>query len=82
MNDEMEHMHSTVQYWVERGDDEGKWLQGINGDVVVRQFNKINECCSFSNQVDDLEEHLYLCFMTINRARNLVLKEILDPAGQ
>ncbi|KAG5222229.1 hypothetical protein OIU76_022718 [Salix suchowensis] len=79
VNDEMEHMHSTVKYWVERGDDEGKWLHGINGEVVVRQFNKINECCSFSNQVDDLEEHLYLCFMTINRARNLVLKEILDP---
>ncbi|KAB5522009.1 hypothetical protein DKX38_026328 [Salix brachista] len=79
VNDEMEHMHSTVKYWVERGDDEGKWLHGINGEVVVRQFNKINECCSFSNQVDVLEEHLYLCFMTINRARNLVLKEILDP---
>ncbi|KAJ6688804.1 UPF0496 PROTEIN 3-RELATED [Salix koriyanagi] len=79
VNDEMEHMHSTVKYWVERGDDEGKWLHGINGEVVVKQFNKINECCSFSNQVDDLEEHLYLCFMTINRARNLVLKEILDP---
>ncbi|KAF9668394.1 hypothetical protein SADUNF_Sadunf15G0124200 [Salix dunnii] len=82
VNDEMEHMHSTVKYWAERGDDEGNWLHGINGEVVVRQFSKINECCSFSNQVDDLEEHLYLCFMTINRARNLVLKEILDPAGQ
>ncbi|KAJ6971324.1 UPF0496 protein At3g49070 [Populus alba] len=79
VKDEMEHMHSTVKYLVGRGNDEGNWLHGINGELVVRQFSKINECCSFSNQVDDLEEHLYLCFLTINRARNLVLKEILDP---
>ncbi|CAK7337332.1 unnamed protein product [Dovyalis caffra] len=79
VNDEMEHMHSSVKYWVERGDGGGNWLHGINGEAVVRQFNKINECRSFSNQVDDLEEHLYLCFMTINRARNLVLEQILNP---
>ncbi|KDP42179.1 hypothetical protein JCGZ_02909 [Jatropha curcas] len=65
VNDEVEHMHETVKFWVES--------QG-NGEVV-RELKKTN--CCFSEQLDELEEHLYLCLMTINRARTLVLKEII-----
>ncbi|XP_031281111.1 UPF0496 protein At3g49070-like [Pistacia vera] len=74
LNDELEHMRSMVKFWLERG--EGGRLQA-SGEVA-RQLKKND--ASFSQQLDDLEEHLYLCFMTINRSRNLVLKEILDPS--
>lgn len=71
LNDELEHMRSTVVFWTERGEDR---LQAV--EEVASRLKK-NES-SFRQQVDELEEHLYLCFMTINRARNLVIKEILD----
>nr|XP_027110253.1 UPF0496 protein At3g49070-like [Coffea arabica] len=73
LSDELDHMHSVVRFSLERGDDR---LQA-SGEVA-RQL-KLNGMISFTDQLDELEEHLYLCFMTINRARNLVLKEILDP---
>lgn len=72
LNDELEHMHCVVRFWLERGAD---GIQAIR--EVARQL-KLNDT-SFSEQLDELEEHLYLCFMTVNRARNLVLKEILNP---
>nr|XP_004309191.2 PREDICTED: UPF0496 protein At3g49070 isoform X2 [Fragaria vesca subsp. vesca] len=73
LNDELEHMRGMVQFWVERAEED--WLQP--GGEVARQLKKND--CSFRQKLDELEEHLYLCFMNINRARNLVVKEILDP---
>ncbi|KAL3521551.1 hypothetical protein ACH5RR_019700 [Cinchona calisaya] len=72
LSDELDHMHATVRFWQERGDDR---LQA--GGEVARQLKMNN--MSFTDQLDELEERLYLCFMTINRARDLVLKEIHDP---
>ncbi|XP_044468364.1 UPF0496 protein At3g49070 isoform X3 [Mangifera indica] len=72
LNDEQEYMCSMVKFWLEKGEAR---LQATG--EVARQLKKND--ASFSQQLDDLEEHLYLCFMTINRSRNLVLKEILDP---
>ncbi|KAL5567954.1 hypothetical protein UlMin_024529 [Ulmus minor] len=73
LNDELEHIRVMVKFWLQRGE---VWLQP-SGEVA-RQL-KINDS-NFSEQLDELEEHLYLCFMTINRSRNLVVKEILDHA--
>ncbi|XP_057950858.1 UPF0496 protein At3g49070 [Malania oleifera] len=72
LNDELEHVREMIGFWLERGEDR---LQPFG--EVARQFKKNDS--SFSQQLDELEEHLYLCLMTINRARNLVLNEIQDP---
>ncbi|XP_057463738.1 UPF0496 protein At3g49070 [Actinidia eriantha] len=71
VNDELEHMRAMVRFLLERGEEriQVSW-------EVARQLKKTNS--SFSQQLDELEEHLYLCFMNINRARNLVVNEILD----
>ncbi|GAB2294012.1 hypothetical protein Dimus_028228 [Dionaea muscipula] len=71
LNDELEHIQAMIGFWLElRGDDQ---IQA-SGEVAC-QLKKNDS--SFREQLDELEEHLYLCFMTINRARNLVVKEIL-----
>ncbi|KAF7148507.1 hypothetical protein RHSIM_Rhsim03G0189200 [Rhododendron simsii] len=72
LHDELEHVRAMVRFWLEQGEER---LQA-KGEVA-RQLKMNNS--SFSEQLDELEEHLYLCLMTINRARNLVVKEILDP---
>ncbi|XP_027332716.1 UPF0496 protein At3g49070-like [Abrus precatorius] len=69
LNDELEHMRATVRFWLERKEDK------IQADGEVARLLKKNQC-TFSDQLDELEEHLYLCLMTINRARDLVLNQI------
>ncbi|KAL7146299.1 hypothetical protein ABFS83_06G031700 [Erythranthe nasuta] len=70
LNNELEHVEALMKLWLERGDDR---LQA--SEEVACQLKKNDQ--SFVEQLDELEEHLYLCFMTINRARNLVTKEII-----
>ncbi|XP_031110017.1 UPF0496 protein At3g49070 [Ipomoea triloba] len=71
LNDELEDMHATARFWLEKSKDQ---LQA--GGEVAQQLKKND--ISFIEQLDELEEHLYLCFMTINRARSLVIKEISE----
>ncbi|CAL0300706.1 unnamed protein product [Lupinus luteus] len=70
LNDEVEHIRTTMKFWLERKHDR------VQADGEVALLMKKNQC-NFGDQLDELEEHLYLCFMTINRARDLVLKEII-----
>lgn len=43
---------------------------------VVREFHEHES--SFLDQLEELEEHVYLCFLTINRSRRLVMQEITE----
>ncbi|KAM7517298.1 hypothetical protein LguiA_006881 [Lonicera macranthoides] len=68
LNDEIEHIKAIADICVrnERGDEVLK--------EVVREIG-IHEN-GFLEHLKELEEHIYLCFLTINRSRRLVLQEI------
>ena len=72
INDEVEHVRAMAEYWAGRGSGRVR-----GGEEVARELKRCEE--SFSEELDELEEHIYLCFMTINRARNLVVREIMHP---
>ncbi|KFK34198.1 hypothetical protein AALP_AA5G114000 [Arabis alpina] len=71
INDEVEHVRAMADFWVGRGSGRVR-----AGEEVARELKRCEE--NFSEELDELEEHIYLCFMTINRARNLVIRQILD----
>lgn len=43
---------------------------------VVRDFDAQER--SFVEQLEELEEHIYLCLLTINRSRGLVIRQIME----
>ncbi|KAJ8554407.1 hypothetical protein K7X08_025085 [Anisodus acutangulus] len=75
LNDKLEDLLAIVRFWLERGGDPVQLQLQASGEVA-RQLKK--NYANFVEQLDELEEHLYLCFMTINRARNLVITEIMN----
>ncbi|KAF5749213.1 hypothetical protein HS088_TW04G01177 [Tripterygium wilfordii] len=66
--DEVEHKKTMIKFCLERGDDKFS-LQ------IVKELKKSD--VGFRKQVEELEEQVYLCLATINRARALVIKESL-----
>ncbi|KAK6938997.1 Protein of unknown function DUF677 [Dillenia turbinata] len=71
LQDEAEHYKSVAGICV---------MNGASTQVlreVVKEFNTHET--SFLEQLEELEEHIHLCFLTINRSRRLVLQEIMVP---
>ncbi|XP_021820423.1 UPF0496 protein At1g20180-like [Prunus avium] len=67
LHDEVEHNKSMIRFCLERREDKFS-LQ------VVKELKKSD--IGFRKQVEELQEHVYLCLVTINRARALVIKEM------
>ncbi|KAF8022670.1 hypothetical protein BT93_F0247 [Corymbia citriodora subsp. variegata] len=65
--------------------EHGRWRAGM----AVRNYTRMGEMmwevvkgfpvqtACFLEQLEELEEHIYLCLVTMNRSRRLVVKEIL-----
>nr|XP_043619228.1 UPF0496 protein At1g20180 [Erigeron canadensis] len=59
-----------------------KCIKNRNPDVleeVVREFNVHGRC--FLEQLEELEDHIYLCLLNVNRSRRLLVEEII-PGSQ
>ncbi|XP_062023075.1 UPF0496 protein At1g20180 [Rosa rugosa] len=68
LQDEVEHRKAVADLCVRNG---------VNCEIfneVVREFHVHDS--NFMEQLEELEEHVYLCMLTINRSRRLVLQEI------
>ncbi|PIA47764.1 hypothetical protein AQUCO_01400395v1 [Aquilegia coerulea] len=70
--DEIEHSRAMIQFCLDRNDDKFSFQE------VVKELRKSDS--GFRKQLEDLEEHVYLCLVTINRARALVIKEMTVPS--
>jgi len=67
LHDEIEHNRAMVKFCLDRKED-------IFSLHVVKELKKSG--VGFRTQVEELEERVCLCLVTINRARALVIKEI------
>ncbi|KAF5740892.1 hypothetical protein HS088_TW11G00972 [Tripterygium wilfordii] len=68
LHDEIEHCRDVADMCIKNG--KAEILK-----EAVREFQMHQSC--FLEQSQELEEHVYLCFNTINRSRRLVIQEIM-----
>ncbi|KAM1210733.1 hypothetical protein FF1_002561 [Malus domestica] len=73
LHDEVEHNKAMIRFCLERREDKFS-LQ------VVKELKKTD--VGFRKQVEELQEHVYLCLVTINRARALVVKEMTKSCAE
>ncbi|KAI4316973.1 hypothetical protein L6164_024892 [Bauhinia variegata] len=69
LHDEVEHWKVVADMCVKNGKCEIL-------KQALREFDAQDS--SFLDQLKELEQHIYLCFLTINRSRRLVIEEIMD----
>ncbi|XP_074279112.1 UPF0496 protein At1g20180 [Silene latifolia] len=69
VHDEVEHQRAVSQMCVRNSE---------SSEVVKEAIRELRmHEGRFAEQLEELEEHVYLCFLTINRSRRLVVDEIL-----
>lgn len=71
LHDAVETDRMVVQYGLQRGREPFTIME------VVKLLKKNQP--NFEHQLKDLEEHVCLCFATVNRARSLLLQQIFVP---
>ncbi|CAK8569133.1 unnamed protein product [Lathyrus sativus] len=74
-------LEDEVEHWREVADICVKNYGNGNGrceilKMVVREFYDCQT--NFMDQLEELEEHIYLCFLTVNRSRRLLMEKITD----
>lgn len=73
LHDEVEHRKVVAELCVRNGKCEIL-------KQVMREFGEHES--SFLDQLEELEGHIYLCFLTTNRSRRLVVQEIVEKETQ
>lgn len=68
LHNEIERNREMIRFWIERKEDKKLGLE------ILKELRKSE--VGFRKHVEELEEHVYLCLVTINRARALVATEI------
>ncbi|XP_051124223.1 UPF0496 protein At1g20180-like [Andrographis paniculata] len=83
LQDEVEHNKALIRFCLSRSRSRSSSMvlhdQEENSRVCCTQqmLKEMNKCeLGLRKQVEELEEHVYLCLVTINRARALVVQEI------
>lgn len=71
VHDEIEHNKEMMKLCLDRREDR------FSLQVLMKELKKSSDF-GFRKRVEELEEHVYLCLVTINRARALVVKEIMN----
>ncbi|CAO2833761.1 unnamed protein product [Amaranthus hypochondriacus] len=71
LHDEVQHRREIAVVCVRNGKCNELMREALR-DIEMQQQG-------FEEQLQELEEHIYFCFLTINRSRRLVIQEILDP---
>ncbi|KAK7352218.1 hypothetical protein VNO80_17637 [Phaseolus coccineus] len=69
LDDEVEHWREVADICVKNGKSEIL-------KRVLKEFQD-NES-NFFAKLEELEDHIYLCFLTVNRSRSLVMQEITE----
>ncbi|KAM0940465.1 hypothetical protein DsansV1_C18g0150521 [Dioscorea sansibarensis] len=71
VHDEFEHNKGMIRFCLERSKDR------FPVEEIVKELKKCGR--GLEQQIEELEEHVFLCLVTINRARLSVINEISKP---
>ena len=72
LNDEVEHRKMVADVCVKNN-------VGSKCEILKRVMSEYRDQeSSFLDQLEELEEHVYLCFLTINKSRRLVMQQITE----
>ncbi|KAH9757592.1 UPF0496 protein [Citrus sinensis] len=72
LHDEVEHNKVMIRFCLDRRED--KFALHVMKEIKKNHVG-------FQKQVEELEEHVYLCLVTINRARSQVIKEMVTSSS-
>lgn len=74
-------LEDEVEHWREVADICVKNYGHGNGRCVILKMvlREFHDCqTNFMDQLEELEEHIFLCFLTINRSRRQLMQKITD----